>query len=298
MIAELDKLIELQQTDTNLRRLKKQLDTADTRRAEIEQEFEQHASSIREIQGRQDSLNARRADLERQIEENKSYLTRAERNLKHAQNQKEYETAMRALHLMGYHAVGIGKQELGVPLVVALGAYSLNNPRPRPVAANLVGVEPDGVFNALNVRPYEIIEVKGLPKIGVVGMIGKTVQDAVKNDASLKFNPDGVPAALKRLAEQKTEFNVVLFQSDEKFASAAVPEVESGTDWCVKQKIAPLHVVLHTCHDPEPPGLPKDLNGTQLITVGHKGKYVGVLGVWRKAGGGFDYKYEMVLIGP
>ena len=95
MIADLDKLIELQQTDTNLRRLKKALDTADARRAEIEQEFEQHASSIREIQGRRDSLHANRADLERQIAENKTYLERAERNLKHAQNQKEYETAMR-----------------------------------------------------------------------------------------------------------------------------------------------------------------------------------------------------------
>ncbi len=95
MIAELDKLIDLQRTDTNLRRLKKQLDTADTRRAEIEQEFEQHASSIREVQNRRDSLVAKRADLERQIAENKTYLERADRNLKHAQNQKEYETAMR-----------------------------------------------------------------------------------------------------------------------------------------------------------------------------------------------------------
>ena len=95
MIAELDKLIDLQRTDTDLRRLKKQLDTADTRRAEIEQEFEQHASSIREVQSRRDSLVAKRADLERQIAENKTYLERADRNLKHAQNQKEYETAMR-----------------------------------------------------------------------------------------------------------------------------------------------------------------------------------------------------------
>lgn len=97
MIAELDKLIDLQKTDTNLRRLKRLLDTADTRRAEIEQEFEQHASSIREIQGRRDTLNAKRADLERQIAESKTYLERADRNLKHSQNQKEYETAMRDL---------------------------------------------------------------------------------------------------------------------------------------------------------------------------------------------------------
>ena len=95
MIAELDKLIELQKTDTNLRRLKKALDSAAERRAAIEQEFEQHASEIREIQSRRDALHTKRADLEKQIAENKTYLERADRNLKHSQNQKEYETAMR-----------------------------------------------------------------------------------------------------------------------------------------------------------------------------------------------------------
>jgi uncharacterized protein len=95
--AELEKLIELQKTDTNIRRLKKQIDTAEQRRADIEQEFEKHASSIREIQGRRDKLNAERADLEKQIADNKTYLDRADRNLKHAQNQKEYETAMREM---------------------------------------------------------------------------------------------------------------------------------------------------------------------------------------------------------
>lgn len=95
MIAELDKLIELQKTDTNLRRLKRSLETAEERRAGIEQEFEQHAFSIREIQSKRDSLHAKRAELEKQIAENKTYLERADRNLKHAQNSKEYETAMR-----------------------------------------------------------------------------------------------------------------------------------------------------------------------------------------------------------
>lgn len=95
MIADLDKLIELQKTDTNLRKLKKALETATIRRAEIEQEFEQHAFSIREIQNKHESLQTKRLELEKQIAENKTYLERADRNLKHAQNQKEYETAMR-----------------------------------------------------------------------------------------------------------------------------------------------------------------------------------------------------------
>ena len=95
MRAELEKLVDLQKTDTNIRRLKKSIESAEERRAGIEQEFEQHASSIRDIQYKRDSLITARADLEKQIAENKTYLERADRNLKHAQNQKEYETAMR-----------------------------------------------------------------------------------------------------------------------------------------------------------------------------------------------------------
>lgn len=95
MKEELAKLVDLQKTDSNIRRLKKAIESADERRASIEHEFEQHAFSIREVQGRRDRLHADRADLERQIAESKTYLERADRNLKHAQNQKEYETAMR-----------------------------------------------------------------------------------------------------------------------------------------------------------------------------------------------------------
>lgn len=95
MNAELEKLVELQKTDTKIHQLKKSIGTADTRRAGIEQEFEQHASSIREIQNRRDKARTDRADLENQIAEKQTYLERANRNLKTAQDQKQYETSMR-----------------------------------------------------------------------------------------------------------------------------------------------------------------------------------------------------------
>src|SRR5215510_10338658 len=128
------------------------------------------------------------------------------------QNLFKYETAMRALHAMGYRAIGIGKQELGVPLTTALAQYSAqDNPRPRPVAANLAGVDPAGIYHALNARPFEIIEGKGgVPAIGVVGMIGKTVQDHFKNDMSLAFADQQVAAALNDLAKQGTKLNILL----------------------------------------------------------------------------------------
>ncbi len=95
MKAELEKLIDLQVTDTNIRKLKKAIETAEERRAGIEQEFEQHAFSIRQVQERKADLIAAKADLEAKIAENRTYLERADRNLKNSQNQKEYETAMR-----------------------------------------------------------------------------------------------------------------------------------------------------------------------------------------------------------
>lgn len=95
MKSELEKLIELQKTDTNIRKLSKSIQTADQRRADIKQEFERHAFEIREIQNKSEAAKAERADLERQIAEAKAQLERADRNLKNAQDQKQYETAMR-----------------------------------------------------------------------------------------------------------------------------------------------------------------------------------------------------------
>ncbi len=95
MKSELEKLIELQKTDTNIRNLKKAIESAEQRRASLEQEFEQHAFSIREIQSKRDTAQATRADLENKIADNKIFVERSNRNLKNAQNQREYETAMR-----------------------------------------------------------------------------------------------------------------------------------------------------------------------------------------------------------
>ena len=107
MKEDLAKLVDLQITDTNIRRLKQSIDSAQERRAGLEQEFEQHAFSIREIQKRRDDLNAERAANENQIAENKTYLERADRNLKHAQNQKEYETAMREMDALQKQVVAL-----------------------------------------------------------------------------------------------------------------------------------------------------------------------------------------------
>jgi len=93
--SDLSKLVELQITDTRIRQLKENIETAEERRAGLEQEFEQHASSIREIQNRKAEAEAKKKTLESSIVEAKTGLERAARNLTTAQDQKQYEAAMR-----------------------------------------------------------------------------------------------------------------------------------------------------------------------------------------------------------
>ena len=148
MKEELEKLIDLQKTDTNIRRLKKAIETADERRAEIEQEFEQHASSIRDIQATRDKANAERAEFEKQIAENKTYLERADRNLKHSQNQKEYETAMRETDA---HAL-LTPRELEVLAALAEGMTNKAIARRLNISLHTVKFHVESLFRKLGAR--------------------------------------------------------------------------------------------------------------------------------------------------
>lgn len=97
MKSELAKLVQLQKTDTRLRQLKNNIETAETRRAELQDEFEKHASSIREIQSRLEGAKETKSGLEKEIAEARVGLERAARNLKTAQDTKQYEAAMREI---------------------------------------------------------------------------------------------------------------------------------------------------------------------------------------------------------
>lgn len=106
MKSELSKLVELQKTDTRIRQLKENIETADTRRAGLEQEFEQHASSIREIQDRKTDAQHKKSEIEIKIAETKTSLERANRNLATAQDTKQYEAAMREIDALNKQISG------------------------------------------------------------------------------------------------------------------------------------------------------------------------------------------------
>jgi predicted nucleic acid-binding Zn-ribbon protein len=95
MKAELEKLIALQNLDTTIRRLEKELEAIPQRRAEIEREFDQRAFEIRALESRRDEARHTRARLETEVVEQRTRAERAERNLMSSKKQDEYTAAIR-----------------------------------------------------------------------------------------------------------------------------------------------------------------------------------------------------------
>ena len=95
MKAELQKLIAMQNLDTTIRKLEKDLEAIPQRRAEIEGEFDQRAFEIRALETRRDEAKHNRARLENEVIEHKGRVERAERNLMSSKKQDEYTAAIR-----------------------------------------------------------------------------------------------------------------------------------------------------------------------------------------------------------
>jgi hypothetical protein len=95
MKAELEKLIALQNLDTTIRKLEKELEAIPQRRAEIEGEFDQRAFEIRALETRRDEAKHTRARLENEVVEQRGRAERAERNLMSSKKQDEYTAAIR-----------------------------------------------------------------------------------------------------------------------------------------------------------------------------------------------------------
>jgi uncharacterized protein len=93
--AELEKLIALQNLDTSIRKLEKDLEAIPERRAQIEGEFDRRAFEIRALESRRDEAKHSRTRLETEAIDQKNRAERAERNLMSSKKQDEYTAAIR-----------------------------------------------------------------------------------------------------------------------------------------------------------------------------------------------------------
>jgi hypothetical protein len=228
--------------------------------------------------------------------------------LPNIQGMPKYVTSMSALKAMGYTAVGIGEYDASLTLLAALGNFALNEDRPRVLAANVQGADtafPGQLFPWQEAMEVDAEKPGGLAiKAGATAVIGPTVQRKIR-EPGVTFAPLTRVVLQNTLADMKKagiEFPVLLYQGLINGAKGGVPATEAVA--CA-QAFPEIPVILCLSEEDEPPGNPHYVtqpNGakTAVVSLGHKGKYVGVLGVWRtgKADHPFDLKYQLVELGP
>jgi hypothetical protein len=216
----------------------------------------------------------------------------------------KYEYAMRALDAMDYTAVSIGEYEMRWFLTNIIGQYALNNPSPRMLAANIVNDDFKDTIFGWELEPWR--RPGAGPKVGVVSLIGPTVEKKIKK-ANLplpKIDGPNTSAILKKalldMQARGAQLNVLLYQGSN---TEAQNVVKFCRDERKKNPAFPaLDVILCLSDGDAAPQVPAMVDGetTMIINVGHKGRHVGVVGAFRNSSGNppFKLRYQLVRIEP
>lgn len=247
------------------------------------------------------------------------------------QNMLKYELSVKALRKMNYRAIGIGRDEFRAGLDELLVAAWDKIDYPRPLLMLLA--DPKEHYAELNVRPYEVVadtlskdgKTKSLlEKIGVINMMGPQLCEDLDPKADRtkpKFlDPrDELPRALDAFAKAGVEIGVILQHEYPKVdpalgGIAKMQEIEKVrrkqallcAEFCAKArkqnaKVPTIQLMMHLIEDEEPPTFMTQLDAklpTNVIEIGHKGKYVGLVGVYRDkdAPGGYRLNYQKILM--
>jgi len=203
----------------------------------------------------------------------------------------KFETALKAMTAMKYDALALSPEDLKHGIAETLSTYLNQKDAVRVVSANVAPAGASKEAFAGTIRESVVAEA-GPYKVGITAVLDLGWYDRLKDPDReiLEVRPPEtvLPAVLKAL-EGSTDFQVLMVQGPPELA-LTLGEAFPGFD-----------VVVSTSPFADPEGKTKPLNGgaTQVVTVGQKGKYVGVIGLFDAAKGKApEARYQKVsLIG-
>lgn len=214
------------------------------------------------------------------------------------QAKEKFKTTLRALELLNYQDFGLGVTEMKMPLINGLAELlALNIRKPRALSLDLQ--DPNKVLEQMfAVRSFDVIG--GQAKVGVSSMVGPSVAKSLAGLPDIAFidNAAMIRALLPAVAKEKVDVAILLVHGseDEAIRIAKLCDAE-------RQKTAGLpniDFIVHTSDMETPPSQLPEVPGTKtrLLFTGHKGIHAGILGLFRKPGGGFEPRYELLQLGP
>ena len=183
---------------------------------------------------------------------------------------------------MGYHAIGLGVDDIEIPWIdlmqTIFNVVDDDNPF---ICANVSIADAEDTTNK-----YKVIQQNGM-RLGVTAVIGNEHMPKLKNLDGLKKLPvaDGLKQVAGPLVAEKCDLNILVAQSD------------PATCVAIAKKF-PIFDVLITSGGAGDPKLQPDViragnHTTSIIQVGVKGMYAGIVGIY-KTPKGMSLKYERV----
>jgi hypothetical protein len=215
----------------------------------------------------------------------------------------KYRYTMRAMKAMNYAAVGIGEYEAALSFDKVFAEWSLNEDEPRLLCANLLHKfkEPyrsnppnekiDRIWNTI------VRKANGV-NVGIAALVGPTVQLDIKKDDQFSFASGGdvLPGVCTQLDAKKSDFRVLLFQgSADRGMKGHRPEVEE-----LVNKFPQFDVILAHSEGDEPSARAPTTGKSMVVRMGHKARYVGIVGVWKtgKPDNPYRLDYQLVDLSP
>src|SRR5262249_47571599 len=126
-------------------------------------------------------------------------------------------------------------------------------------------------------------------KVAFAGIIGKSVEAKIRAiDKTVSFMDDNVKVVQDLEATinaQKPDVRVMLYQGGDEDAKVLAGKFKS------------FDMTLCLPPQSDPPAIVPEVGKTKIVQVGHKGRFVGVVGVFRKEGS-WDTRFDLVSLGP
>ena len=188
------------------------------------------------------------------------------------QAQIKFETTLAALRELNYLATGIGPDDIRLQPDFLLSQHVVDGDQPLHfLSANLVFYDTPELGTPV---PSLIHDVAGV-KIGITSAMSESFRDTVIPDgANIGVTwSEPVPALQKVLEEFEAAdvtYRILL-------SHGSVDESEALAEQFPQFDVV---VTAEGPEDPDPSADPKQVGNTQILTVGRKGKNVGVLGIY------------------
>lgn len=178
------------------------------------------------------------------------------------QSEIKFQRIVNGLESMHYEAIGLGSDDLRLPVGELLAV--LADEKNHFVCANAVVVDPQFT------QPMRVFKVNG-KTIGVTAIIGSQEQNNV-NQAEIQLSSpeSALPAVVAKMKAEKCDWKILL-------AYASIQESRK-----LAQSFPEFEIVVTSGGAEEPAFEPEVVKGTstQLVQVGGKGMYTGVLGLF------------------